>query len=850
MNEGKIPVLIVGSDETRKDLEGLIRQRNDISTENYPPQQLHEKLTPLHPKNKIILFTNFLPDYVEISKILQQYPEQLDNFYPIVILTNGFSQINVKKVPNQYYVQAYDRELLKEKINIGIENIISSIEGKPKLKILVVESEKYHRNNMDRILTRGGYHTNTTTVKEWEQAYKILKPDITLIDPFKAFGKEQATDAEVKEHLIKEIRSELEGKPSQLAVGIPITQLQKYFASEFKTDNLLETLERSDTKTVIDILKEYRKISLSSLVNDEEIRKFLEGNAPHHLKEIKDELFYEEKNRLKKLLDKKIRESLRKTTAEELLNDISEGFIGDLKRNINAYKKFERFYEENKNQGKKVIPIFSAYTFIPLISFHYHPHYLRKDIVEHSLTPVLKRFEYQITHAQKPVLMNQKIPHFQIIVAGPSGSGKDSLCTSTADLIGAPNAVKGIEYIVAKTTLRYKSRPRRKDESKPSRFVELQEFKELVKSNFFKYHYTWNPEDEVNYGYGFANEDLDADLRKGLVFLPMIDPIAGLKIKKGDPDAVLIYMIDKLSDLQERNKRRKSEDREMRTRTLEAELPKFLGHWQEADYLIYSLYPSPSEDIMRATEILKSGQQLANIIQREIYLRQHNKRFNQIENQKDFVNGLYQQLLNVMSINGNSLEASFENLQELLFQEKKIQFEYDSIKKEIGEESLHKFLSERPTAQRINEAVLKSYFPMKIVGAIDTYGRRTILLENGDNQQKEVVRDLLTEYLGYYWQRGNVSEFKEISPVGLIKIDRGIFGGGIIKIASGAHVYLSHSLIPLEEPHTPIYAFNLAFIESNEIVKPERIPPKQLKKYNKPIGEIAINERNFLDVKK
>jgi len=116
-----------------------------------------------------------------------------------------------------------------------------------------------------------------------------------------------------------------------------------------------------------------------------------------------------------------------------------------------------------------------------------------------------------------------------IVVSGPSGAGKDSVCEKV--VLNNPNA-----WISVSCT----SRPIRGDEVEGINYFYLtkEEFEEKIKNDYFLEYAMYND----NY-YGTPIEKIEEKLNQGIDVILVIDVQGAINVKKIYEDAVFIFIL-------------------------------------------------------------------------------------------------------------------------------------------------------------------------------------------------------------------------------------------------------------------------------------------------------------------
>ncbi len=153
-------------------------------------------------------------------------------------------------------------------------------------------------------------------------------------------------------------------------------------------------------------------------------------------------------------------------------------------------------------------------------------------------------------------LHNKRAISFPIVVSGPSGVGKTTLCHHLMSRVG------GLAFSISATT-----RPPRPTEEhgKDYFFISREEFERMRNQGEFA---EW----AVVHGelYGTPKRWLDEKLNQGISVLLDIDVQGGTQIMKAYPDGVFIFIVPpSMDELVERLRKRKSETDEAIARRLE-----------------------------------------------------------------------------------------------------------------------------------------------------------------------------------------------------------------------------------------------------------------------------------------
>ncbi len=163
-------------------------------------------------------------------------------------------------------------------------------------------------------------------------------------------------------------------------------------------------------------------------------------------------------------------------------------------------------------------------------------------------------------------------PAFLVVVSGPSGVGKSSLCHAVC------SSDSRVCYSVSATT-----RPIRPDEADgrdylfvgPEEFAQMREAGELAE--WAEVHAAW---------YGTPRRFLDEQMAAGRTVILDLDVQGGLAIKRAYPDAVLIFVLPPSLDVLERRLRGRRTDREDVVSRRIAAAPAEIEHAASYDYVV------------------------------------------------------------------------------------------------------------------------------------------------------------------------------------------------------------------------------------------------------------------------
>ncbi len=172
-----------------------------------------------------------------------------------------------------------------------------------------------------------------------------------------------------------------------------------------------------------------------------------------------------------------------------------------------------------------------------------------------------------------------------IVVSGPSGVGKGTLCAHAIEKTGAV-------FSISATT----RKPREGEvDGKDYFFLSEEEFRSNIEKNAFV-------EYVHNYGksYGTLKTEVQAKLDAGLDILFDIDVAGGKSIKAQFPEAILVFVIPpSLSDLEKRLDNRGSE-------TTEQKAVRLAGAMTEIEAIPFYEYCIVNDDVDEARKCLES----------------------------------------------------------------------------------------------------------------------------------------------------------------------------------------------------------------------------------------------------
>ncbi len=175
---------------------------------------------------------------------------------------------------------------------------------------------------------------------------------------------------------------------------------------------------------------------------------------------------------------------------------------------------------------------------------------------------------------ESSILFDGRVEHvaYPIVVTGPSGAGKTSLC------YGIVRDRSDVVYSVSATT-----RPRRQDEvtGKDYHFVEQDRFMEMLEAGelveWAKVH---------GQLYGTPRFSVEPYLDRGKKVIMDIDVQGGASIRKAYPDGLFVFVIPpSMRILEDRLRNRRTDSEEViQTRLRNAK--EELRYWKQYDYLI------------------------------------------------------------------------------------------------------------------------------------------------------------------------------------------------------------------------------------------------------------------------
>jgi len=176
------------------------------------------------------------------------------------------------------------------------------------------------------------------------------------------------------------------------------------------------------------------------------------------------------------------------------------------------------------------------------------------------------------------------------IISGPSGVGKDTIVNNLQ--FGLYN----LQKIPTFTTRKPRENEKEGDQYY---FVSKAKFKDLIKQGEILEYNFYNG----NY-YGTSKKDIENALKSGKNVLLTIDVNGALNIKKQYPDACLIFIKSKLSDIKKRlEKRGQNTPREIEERLETAK--KELRYAKYYDYIIENPEGHPEKAIKKVSVIIK-----------------------------------------------------------------------------------------------------------------------------------------------------------------------------------------------------------------------------------------------------
>ena len=160
-----------------------------------------------------------------------------------------------------------------------------------------------------------------------------------------------------------------------------------------------------------------------------------------------------------------------------------------------------------------------------------------------------------------------------IIISGPSGVGKSTICKQVVEKLNA--------FLSVSSTTRPQSET--EQQGREYNFLPRQEFEEMIENDaFLEYAEVFG-----NY-YGTPKEPADEALTAGHIVILEIDVQGALQVKKIRPQARTIFILQPhKKDLQERiDGRGRGEDKKTKQRRLETASREIAAAWQHYDHMV------------------------------------------------------------------------------------------------------------------------------------------------------------------------------------------------------------------------------------------------------------------------
>ena len=184
-------------------------------------------------------------------------------------------------------------------------------------------------------------------------------------------------------------------------------------------------------------------------------------------------------------------------------------------------------------------------------------------------------------------MIEEKTKGFLIVVSGPSGTGKDSICSKVA------SDLKNIEISISMT-----SRAPRAGEKEGVNYyyISKEEFEERIKNDeFLEYAIVHN-----NQYYGTPKKEIEEKLNKGISIVLVIDIQGALKVKELVPDAIFIFIMPpSMEALKERLIARNTESKDK-------VLERFKRAYQEINEFKKYNYVIVNDDLNESVETMKA----------------------------------------------------------------------------------------------------------------------------------------------------------------------------------------------------------------------------------------------------
>ncbi|RKY07580.1 MAG: guanylate kinase [Planctomycetota bacterium] len=160
-----------------------------------------------------------------------------------------------------------------------------------------------------------------------------------------------------------------------------------------------------------------------------------------------------------------------------------------------------------------------------------------------------------------------------IIISGPSGVGKSTICKQVVEKLGA--------FLSVSSTTRSQSES--EEQGREYNFLSRQEFEENIQNNAFLEY----AEVFCNY-YGTPTGPVDEALAAGRIVILEIDIQGALRVKKVRPWVQTIFILPpRTKDLRQRiDGRGRGEDEETKKRRLETASREIAAAWQHYDHMV------------------------------------------------------------------------------------------------------------------------------------------------------------------------------------------------------------------------------------------------------------------------
>lgn len=160
-----------------------------------------------------------------------------------------------------------------------------------------------------------------------------------------------------------------------------------------------------------------------------------------------------------------------------------------------------------------------------------------------------------------------------VIISGPSGVGKSTICTRVVEQLGA--------FLSVSATTRFKGES--ETDGKNYWYLSKAEFEDRIGRNeFLEYAEVFG-----NY-YGTPKPPVDQALAEGRTVILEIDVQGALQVQKKRPEAVMIFILPPRKEvLQQRiNSRGRGEDEATKKRRLEKASTEIAAAWQHYNHMV------------------------------------------------------------------------------------------------------------------------------------------------------------------------------------------------------------------------------------------------------------------------